>query len=151
MSIWKQLKEFHESFNLDIGEKPWLPRFGDKDVLGPHIIAIRRGLEHASSQIETHDVRSLRIKLLMEEFAEYLKAEMDDDLIEIADALCDIHYIAAGTEVAYGIPGEEIFNHVHDNNMSKLGPDGKPVYRADGKVLKPDGYQPPNIDEFLGK
>jgi predicted HAD superfamily Cof-like phosphohydrolase len=95
-------------------------------------------------------IRKLRRKLLREEFNEYLDAEEDNDLVEIADAISDIVYIALGSAAIYGIPFDKVFNHVHDTNMAKLGPDGIPMRRADGKILKPEGWQPPNIKKILG-
>jgi predicted HAD superfamily Cof-like phosphohydrolase len=44
---------------------------------------------------------------------------------------------------------EDIFDEVHRSNMSKLGPDGKPLYREDGKVLKGPNYSPPNVSKYL--
>jgi predicted HAD superfamily Cof-like phosphohydrolase len=102
-----------------------------------------RSLTPALPDIETRD---LRVKLLREEFNEYLEGEANDDIVEIADALADILYIALGTAVAYGIPLDEVFNEVHRSNMSKLDPDtGLPIYREDGKVLKGKNYSPPDI------
>ncbi len=94
-------------------------------------------------------LRALRVELLREEFQEYLDGEQADDMTEIADALGDIIYIACGTAVAYGIPLDKVFSEIHRSNMSKLGEDGKPIYREDGKVLKGPNYTPPNIDAIL--
>ena len=93
--------------------------------------------------------RGLRVKLLREEFEEYLKAEGDNDLIEVADALADIIYIACGTAVAYGIPLDRVFAEVHRSNMAKLV-DGKVIRREDGKVLKPAGWKPPDVKGVMG-
>jgi hypothetical protein len=97
------------------------------------------------------EVRALRIKLLREEWEEYLEGEDNDDLVEIADALADIVYIAYGTAVAYGIPLDEIFSEVHRSNMSKLDNNGKPIYREDGKVMKSSRYSPPDVQGILVK
>lgn len=148
-NIWTMLEEFHDAFNLGNPDKVDLPQFDNLKELQPHLLTIMRSIEYLCDHLPTYDRRSLRIKLLLEEVAEYLEAEVANDTVEIADALTDIIYIAAGTEVEYGIPGEDIFLHIHENNMSKLGPEGKPIYREDGKVMKPDGYQPPNIDQFI--
>ena len=94
--------------------------------------------------------RDLRKKLLAEEYTEYTTAEAEDDIVEIADALADLIYIACGTAVAYGIPLDRVFAEVHRSNMSKLGENGRPIYRDDGKVLKGPTYSPPNIKTILG-
>ena len=95
------------------------------------------------------DERELRIKLLAEEFQEYIDAEIDNDIVEIADALADLIYIACGTAASYGIPLNRVWNEVHSSNMAKLGPDGKPIKRADGKIRKPDGWKPPNVKKII--
>lgn len=151
MSVWTQLKEFHQAFRLAQNPEPDLPVFTSKEEVLPALQSIARTLDHISQNSPTFDARMLRIKLLLEEVAEYIHAELDDDIVEVADALTDIIYIAAGTEIAYGIPGEDIFNHIHDNNMSKLDGQGNPIYREDGKVLKPNDYVPPNIQQYFKK
>ena len=80
----------------------------------------------------------LRYRLGKEELVEYLEACNNDDLVEITDALADQLYILLGTMVAHGMGDiiEDVFDEVHRSNMSKLGEDGKPIYREDGKVLK---------------
>ncbi|RYF06923.1 MAG: hypothetical protein EOO77_26315 [Oxalobacteraceae bacterium] len=94
-------------------------------------------------------MRKLRSDLLEEEFNEYLDGEKNNDLVEIADALADIIYIAYGTGVSYGLPMDEIFDEVHRSNMSKLGEDGRPVYREDGKVVKGPNYSKPDIHAIV--
>ena len=93
----------------------------------------------------------LRYELGKEELIEYLEACNNDDLVEITDALADQLYILLGTMVAHGMQDiiEDVFDEVHRSNMSKLGADGKPIYREDGKVLKGPNFTPPNIEQFL--
>ena len=93
----------------------------------------------------------LRYELGKEELIEYLEACNNDDLVEITDALADQLYILLGTMVAHGMQDiiEDVFDEVHRSNMSKLGVDGKPIYREDGKILKGPNFTPPNIGQFL--
>jgi predicted HAD superfamily Cof-like phosphohydrolase len=93
----------------------------------------------------------LRFNLMKEENEEYLEAAENNDLIEVADALGDMLYILCGTIIEHGMQDkmEAIFNEIQRSNMSKLGTDGKPIYRADGKVLKGPNYFKPNILEIL--
>ena len=77
-----------------------------------------------------------------------MQGEEKDDIVEIADALADIIYIACGTAVSYGIPLDKIWETVHNSNMAKLV-DGKVLLRADGKIQKPEGWQPPNIEKII--
>ena len=95
----------------------------------------------------------LRYNLMKEENEEYLEATKKNDLIEIGDALGDMLYILCGTIIAHGFQNkiEEIYDEIQRSNMSKLGLDGKPIYREDGKVLKGPNYFKPNIKKVLKK
>lgn len=93
--------------------------------------------------------RVLRMNLLLEEVKEYLESEEKNDLANLAKELADIIYIVCGTAVSYGIPLDNVFDEVHRSNMEKLGPDGKVNRREDGKILKPDGWKPPDIESLL--
>jgi predicted HAD superfamily Cof-like phosphohydrolase len=77
-----------------------------------------------------------RISFLQEEFDEYVEPARAGDLAAVADALADMVYVIHGTALAYGIPLDEVLAEVHRSNMSKLGLDGRPMLRADGKVVK---------------
>ena len=93
----------------------------------------------------------LRYELMREENEEYLEAANSNDLGEVADALGDMLYILCGTIIEHGMQHkiEEVFNEIQRSNMSKLGANGKPIYREDGKVLKGPNYFKPNIKEIL--
>lgn len=93
----------------------------------------------------------LRYKLMREENEEYLEAANDNDLVEVGDALGDMLYILCGTIIEHGFQHriEEIFDEIQRSNMSKLGADGKPIFRDDGKVLKGPNYFQPNIEKIL--
>ncbi|WP_406684396.1 nucleoside triphosphate pyrophosphohydrolase family protein [Seonamhaeicola sp. MEBiC1930] len=96
---------------------------------------------------------TLRYKLMREENEEYLDAANDGDLVEVADALGDMLYILCGTIIEHGLQYkiEEVFEEIQRSNMSKLGEDGEPIYREDGKVLKGPNYFKPNIEAILKK
>lgn len=121
------VKEFHEAFGLGVLNSP-------KADLGKQ-------------------KNQLRFKLMQEENEEYLEACEDNDLVEVADALGDMLYILCGTILEHGMQHkiEEVFNEIHYSNMSKLGKDGKPIYREDGKVMKGPHYFKPNIEKILNK
>jgi predicted HAD superfamily Cof-like phosphohydrolase len=123
-TMFEKVRDFHEAFGQRIGEKPELP----------------------DSEFE----RALRIKLMSEEHKEYNKAEDNNDITNLAVELADIIYIACGTAVSYGIPLDEVFNAIHAANMNKLV-DGKVILREDGKIKKPDGWQPADIEGILKK
>lgn len=90
-------------------------------------------------------------KILMEELDEYLFANNHDNVVEIADAITDILYIALGLVTKHGLEDviEDLFSEVHASNMSKLSDNGKPIYREDGKVLKGPNYFKPDIAKHL--
>ncbi|WP_369048399.1 hypothetical protein [Tenacibaculum sp. UWU-22] len=119
------VQEFHTAFKLGIQNKPIADIGKDK---------IR-----------------LRYNLMKEENEEYLEAAKQNDLVEIADALGDMLYILCGTIIEHGFQDkiEAVFQEIQRSNMSKLGEDGKPIYREDGKVLKGPNYFKPNIKAIL--
>ena len=103
-----------------------------------------------SPDIGPEDMIELRIKLLKEEVEEYAEAARTGDMVEILDALADIGYILAGTIINHGMQHiyDDAFNEVHRSNMAKLV-DGKVLRREDGKVMKPEGWTPPQLAQFL--
>ena len=94
---------------------------------------------------------NLRFELMKEENEEYLEAVQNNDLVEIADALGDMLYILCGTILEHGLQNkiEAVFDEIQQSNMSKLGEDGKPIYREDGKVMKGPNYFKPNFEAIL--
>ena len=68
------------------------------------------------------------------------------DKAALTKELADILYVTYGFAVTFDLPIDEVFERVHRSNMSKLGDDGKPIYREDGKVMKGPNYQPPKLD-----
>ncbi len=119
------VREFHGAFGLGVSEIP-------KGDLGS-------------------DKNMLRFILMKEENEEYLEAVQNNDTIEIADALGDMLYILCGTIIEHGLQHkiEAVFDEIQRSNMSKLGEDGKPIYREDGKVLKGPKYFKPDFSEIL--
>ena len=121
------VQEFHKTFNIGIGDN-----FKDK---------------LAESTVK------LRHKLMEEENNEYLEAALKGDYIEVADALGDKLYVLLGTIIEHGMQDviQNVFEEIHKSNMSKLGDNGKPIYREDGKALKGSNYNPPNLENILTK
>lgn len=121
------VKEFHLAFGLGVSDTPNI-RLSDNKI-------------------------KLRYELMAEENDEYLEAAMKGDLIEVADALGDMLYILCGTILEHGMQHkiEEVFEEIQRSNMSKLGKDGKPIYREDGKVMKGPDYSKPDIESVIFK
>ena len=111
------------------------------------------GIEHTPKANLPKNISELRFNLMKEENEEYLQAAQDQDLIEIGDALGDMLYILCGTIIAHGFQDkiESIFDEIQRSNMSKLGADGKPIFRKDGKVMKGPNYFKPNLKKILVK
>ena len=93
----------------------------------------------------------LRFDLMKEENEEYLEAALAGNRTEVADALGDQLYILCGTIITHGMQDliEEVFREIHRSNLSKLGADGQPLYREDGKVMKGPNYFRPDIAAVL--
>lgn len=115
--------------------------------------AFKLGMNQQPTGDITERRNKLRFELMKEENEEYLEAAQNDDLIEVADALGDMMYILCGTIIEHGMQEviEDVFDEIQRSNMSKLGPDGKPIFRADGKVLKGPDYFKPNFKKILKK
>jgi len=96
-------------------------------------------------------ITNLRINLIREELLELEEAIEKKDLKEVADALTDILYVTYGAGHAFGINLDKCFEEVQNSNMSKLGPDGKPIYNEQGKVMKGPDYFKPNLNKFVAQ
>ena len=105
-------------------------------------LAFHLPLETRPQQRVAGALAQLRVDLLREEIEEF-------DTVGVADALADIVYVAYGAALSYGIDLDAVLREVHRANMSKLGPDGHPILREDGKVLKPETYMPPDVERVL--
>ena len=106
--------------------------------------------ENPTTEIGLDKIK-LRFNLMAEENQEYLQAAKNNDLVEVADALGDMLYILCGTIIEHGMQDkiEEIFDEIQKSNLSKLGEDGKPIYRNDGKVMKGPNYFKPDLSKFV--
>jgi predicted HAD superfamily Cof-like phosphohydrolase len=100
-------------------------------------------------QLPTYERQMLREKLIEEEFWELKQAFSEGDVVAYADAVADLLYVVYGTADEAGIDADAVFAEVHRSNMSKVGADGKVLKRADGKILKPDTYSPPDVESVL--
>jgi len=101
----------------------------------------------------TEAIMMLRFNLMDEENKEYLEAMQNKDIVEVADALGDMLYILCGTIITHGMQHiiDDVFEEIQRSNMSKLGADGKPIYKANGKVLKGTNNFTPDISKILVK
>ncbi|MFE2026867.1 MazG nucleotide pyrophosphohydrolase domain-containing protein [Streptomyces hygroscopicus] len=116
------VREFHLAFGLDARTTP--------TEVAPELAAHRQ-------------------HLLAEECAEAADASAHGTLDHLAHELADVVYVAYGTALVHGIDLDAVIAEIHRANMTKLGPDGRPTLRADGKVLKGDHYQAPDVAAVL--
>jgi len=105
----------------------------------------------------TNDNILLRLTLIQEEWEELTDEFMDKegemygdfDKQKVAKELADLLYVVYGAADCFDIPIDAVLREVHRSNMSKLGPDGKPIRREDGKVLKGPNFSPANLDGIV--
>lgn len=118
------VRDWHEAFDVPVEDAPVIPE--------------RRA--------------QMRLAILDEEVAELRAAVEAGDLVEVLDALCDIQYVLDGTFLEFGLHPlkQDAMAEVHASNMSKLGADGRPVLREDGKVLKGPNFRQPDLAGVLG-
>jgi predicted HAD superfamily Cof-like phosphohydrolase len=118
----KQVQEFHEKFQVNIGATPQFP---------------------SKERVD------LRFKLIEEEFKELRDAYALGDFVLAADALGDILYVVFGTGVEFGVDLEQVVDEIHRSNLTKLLPNGEPLLAENGKVLKGPNYELPDVRRVL--
>jgi len=124
MTPYEMVLEFHKTFGVEINKK-----------FSPNLVQLRHSL-------------------IREEFR-----EVDEELFphhagrpdekKLTKELADLMYVTIGTAITFGLPLEEVFAEVHKSNMSKLTKEGYVLRREDGKVLKSDQYQEPNLERYF--
>lgn len=124
MGAAEMVKEFHERFGHPVAAEP-------------------------DQFLRDEALNVLRIALIKEELDELIDAVEMGEIVNVADALADLEYVIHGAALAWGIPLDACTAEVHRSNMSKLGEDGKPILREDGKVLKGPNYSPPDLSAVL--
>ena len=122
MSNFKDVGTFMETFGQEVKTKPEFPNA---------------------------ETTNLRLELISEELNELYDAMEAKDIVGVADALTDILYVTYGAGHAFGVNLDKCFKEVQRSNMSKLGENGKPIYREDGKVMKGENYSPPDLKKCL--
>ena len=123
----EQVKEFHEVFEHPISET----------IVDLNTVS--------------DELKNLRINLIQEELNELKEALSKNDIVGVADALTDLQYVLDGAYLVFGLHkhAELLSDEVHSSNMSKLGEDGKPIKREDGKIMKGKNFREPNLKEVL--
>lgn len=132
---YEQVRELHTAFGVAMADRPTeLTGAGNEALL-----CGARLLKACSTDMRKAEWGQVmfRAALILEELSELMQAETIEDQ---ADALADILYLTIGTFTVMGLKPEAIFDIVHEANMKKLGPDGKPIFEG-GKFTKPPGWK----------
>lgn len=119
---------------------------GDRAAPATNDLELRVGLvfEEACEFVEACGFRvSLAWSPVAERHSWGLERVRKPDLVAAIDALCDMLYVIIGTFVAWGLNPQPFWDEVHRSNMAKLGPGA--TFREDGKMLKPEGWKPPDL------
>ena len=93
--------------------------------------------------------RETQRNLIAEEFEEFSRAHRKEPDANVLKELADLVYVCFQYAANQDWDLEEAMFRVHKSNLSKLGLDGKPIRRSDGKVLKGPNYTPPYLDDLV--
>jgi predicted HAD superfamily Cof-like phosphohydrolase len=105
---------------------------------------------HACDQVPTQENSKLYASLITEEYKEFLTAIENNDRIEQLDACMDMIWVILGYCAMNNFNVQGAWNEVAATNLNKIDPNtGKVIKNANGKVMKPDGWQPPNLKNYV--
>ena len=135
-----RVRDFHEAFGHPVNAK-WTPELIELRV---KLIA-----EECSEALQELYSSADYINLFGGDWNKSNNMIPVDQKVALTKELCDILVVVYGTAVALGLPIDAAFNRVHESNMSKLGNDGKPVLREDGKILKGPNYKEPDLTSLF--
>jgi predicted HAD superfamily Cof-like phosphohydrolase len=133
------IREFHRAFGQPIYGQPFMPDI-KRVTLRERLI--REEFEEVMEEfalIRAHQSRGYRSA-----------REVYEDIARLAKELADVEVVVQGTALEFGIPLDRVYAEVHRSNMSKLGADGKPLRRHDGKVLKGPNYSEADTMSAIG-
>jgi len=148
------VREFHEAFGHPVRFEPHVPPARAElelriRMLAEELVELANacGVQlqvNSTDPREDHQVSVMSIRVHGDAFP------FRYDPVEAADALGDLRYLVDGGNLICGFPGNLVLAEIHRSNMSKLGADGYPVLRADGRIMKGPGYFKPDIRRVLG-
>lgn len=139
--IRRQVEEFHRTYEIPVESTPRVP---ERTLLDKQLRCI---FEEALELLEATGGRDEDIEWLRSDIAIAIKGRFHNqvDLVELADACGDVDYTVESLRLVAGINGKPIANEIQRSNLSKLGEDGRPLKREDGKILKGPNFTPPDI------
>lgn len=131
-------RPFHEAFDIPIQPSPTIP-----DI--KRVLLRRRLVQEEFAEVDAEFER------IIKRFSDYATAsEAYEDIARLAKELSDLRFVCFGADLEFGIPSEATDKENLRSNMSKLGDDGRPVRRHDGKVLKGPNYEEANMLLAMG-
>lgn len=130
---------FHKAFGLPVYDEPFMPDMKRVDLRWKLINEEHQEVSDELAMIWRHQQRGYNSV-----------DEAHQDIARLAKELADLKYVVEGTALEFGIDLDAVYAEVHRSNMSKLGADGKPVRRHDGKVIKGPNYSEANVMAALG-
>lgn len=104
---------------------------------------------HRVFQVDLLARKEISSLILDEEYEELQEALEEGDRAAIAKEMAELAYVLWGSADAWGIDLDLAIKLVHESNMTKLGEDGKPIFRHDGKVIKGPNYKEPDMTEAV--
>jgi len=113
------------------------------------VFGCKRNKSFKSNTIEDTELLVLRKSLIKEEMDEVFEAIKEKNEAHVLKELVDLVVVCVGMADTYGWNFDSAFKRVHESNMSKLDDEGKPIYRADGKVIKSKNYKEPYLDDLV--
>lgn len=143
MDYIKMTDEFITAMGQD--KNVGLDKYDDLDVLRLRMSLLREELREVEE--EAGNIEDVIYQGVIE--GDVSKEDLKRVKAALLKELCDLQYVLSGFAVTFGLPLDEAFERVHESNMSKLGPDGKPIYREDGKVLKGPNYKKPDLSDLV--
>ena len=143
MDYIKMTDEFITAMGQDKNVE--LNKYDDLDVLRLRMSLLREELREVEE--EAGNIEDVIYQGVIE--GDVSKEDLTRVKAALLKELCDLQYVLSGFAVTFGLPFDEAFERVHESNMSKLGPDGKPIYREDGKVLKGPNYKKPDLSDLV--
>jgi len=155
--------EFQRLFGAHVAMEPRVPDFSSGYAAGQlaHYLSVAEPLAEqlkvwAQKARDTGDEAGalvlIRVQLCQEELAELARGILNRDIVECLDALTDMTYVSDGAYITLGLAPYKLaaLHEVHRSNMSKMGPDGRPVTSSAGRIVKGPDYSPPDLRAVLG-
>lgn len=144
-SALQDVADFHKACDIPMLSSPGIP---DRDRVELRISLIE---EEVNKELiaALHRVRQVS-DVIRNSDVDTVVNWKTKSLVEIADGIADSIYVLIGTALEFGIPLDDVWDKVQESNMDKVDPaTGKVRKREDGKVLKPEGWKPPDIAEVI--